>query len=357
MNVNFNLNEKCGIYIIINTVNGKRYIGSSKNIYDRLCEHKSNLKNNKGHNVHLQAAWNKYGEDKFICCAIEFCEELKRFDREQYYINCFHPEYNLTENVVANTGHIPTKECREKISKTLKRKYSSGEIITYKQDHNWKHVYLYDIYTLSLYKEYDNLANCIRDLFGNKTKHSATIEKVCNSLLKNRYIGSLQELKTRDEIANYVYKKLPYCKTPYNYLIIEKNNKMYYMRTTVDCYKYFGISRSMIFKNLNATKENPYISKKFDLKLYFTKTFIKITNAVPLEESKELLSGNIGKIPEKENPEINSEIKKSGSLYSVECETCNLYTKLGCMSSSYYCIKNKNIIIPRVSDTPTEISG
>ena len=83
----------------------------------------------------------------------------------------------------------------------------------------------------------------------------------------------------------------------------------------------------------------------------------KKINAVSLEESKELLSGNIGKIPEKENPEINSEIKKSGSSYSVECETCNLYTKLGYMSSSYYCIKNKNIIIPRVSDTPTEISG
>ena len=129
------------------------------------------------------------------------------------------------------------------------------------------------------------------------------------------------------------------------------------MRTAVDCCKYFGISRSMIFKNLNATKENPYISKKFDLKLYFTKTFIKITNAVPLEESKELLSGNIGEISGKENPEISSEIKKSEPSYSVECETCNLYTELGCIPSSYSCIKNKNIIIPRVSDTPTEISG
>ena len=31
-------------------------------------------------------------------------------------------------------------------------------------------------------------------------------------------------------------------------------------------------------------------------------------------------SGNIGEIPEKENPEINSETKESESSYSVECE-------------------------------------
>lgn len=40
--------------------------------------------------------------------------------------------------------------------------------------------------------------------------------------------------------------------------------------------------------------------------------------AVPIEKSSELLSGNIGENPAKENPEINSEIAKgSESSYSV----------------------------------------
>ena len=43
--------------------------------------------------------------------------------------------------------------------------------------------------------------------------------------------------------------------------------------------------------------------------------------AVPIEESSELLSGNIGESPNQDNTEINSEITKgSESSYSVESE-------------------------------------
>ena len=36
--------------MIINLINGKRYIGSSMNIYQRLHDHIHNLKNNCAHN-------------------------------------------------------------------------------------------------------------------------------------------------------------------------------------------------------------------------------------------------------------------------------------------------------------------
>ena len=48
-----NLRFKCGIYIFINLENGKRYVGSSNNLYNRLHEHYHNLKNNKSHNKHF----------------------------------------------------------------------------------------------------------------------------------------------------------------------------------------------------------------------------------------------------------------------------------------------------------------
>lgn len=64
-----------------------------------------------------------------------------------------------------------------------------------------------------------------------------------------------------------------------------------------------------------------------------------------------------------ENPEINLEIKESKASYSVEGETCPYISMLLengiCLSSICpgACHKFKNIILPRVSDIPTEISG
>ena len=74
-----------GIYTINNTVDGKVYVGSSANLYERKAAHWNHLKNNKHHNPHLQNAWNKYGKDCFvfeavmvvpIICLIEFEQKI-----------------------------------------------------------------------------------------------------------------------------------------------------------------------------------------------------------------------------------------------------------------------------------------
>ena len=56
---------KTGIYIIKNILNNKKYVGSSTNIGKRWRDHKWYLKENKHHNSHLQASYNKYGLDSF----------------------------------------------------------------------------------------------------------------------------------------------------------------------------------------------------------------------------------------------------------------------------------------------------
>lgn len=54
-----------GIYIITNLINGKYYIGRSRDVFSRLSGHKSDLNKNKHKNRHLQFAWDKYKEENF----------------------------------------------------------------------------------------------------------------------------------------------------------------------------------------------------------------------------------------------------------------------------------------------------
>lgn len=59
------------IYKIINTVNGKFYVGSTTNTSERFRVHRNRLRKGRHHSQHLQAAWNKYGEKIFVFHVIE----------------------------------------------------------------------------------------------------------------------------------------------------------------------------------------------------------------------------------------------------------------------------------------------
>ena len=61
-----------GIYCITNLHNNKKYIGKTKDMKKRFNQHLGNLnKNHKDHqNEHIQNAWNKYGEKRFIFQAL-----------------------------------------------------------------------------------------------------------------------------------------------------------------------------------------------------------------------------------------------------------------------------------------------
>lgn len=90
-----------GIYKIENLINGKIYIGQSKQIRQRWSEHKKELRRNKHTNEYLQRAWNKYGEENFKHEVLEFCSEDQLDERECYYIDLYdamNPQfgYNLT---------------------------------------------------------------------------------------------------------------------------------------------------------------------------------------------------------------------------------------------------------------------
>ena len=65
------------IYKIRNVTNEKFYVGSTNNTRERFRTHRNKLRGNKHHCKHLQAAWNKYGED---CFKFEVIEQVASSD-------------------------------------------------------------------------------------------------------------------------------------------------------------------------------------------------------------------------------------------------------------------------------------
>ena len=321
--INRKLNKKCGIYIITNVENGKRYVGSSKDLYGRLHDHMCELNRNSAHNAHLQSAWNKYGQDSFEYGILEYCELSERFKREQYYIDVLKPEYNLTTEVVANFGHTPSKKTKQKISETLKRRYAAKEIFTYKQQHNWISVHLYNVITFEYLGYFNNLADVARRI---KYKHGSN-KAMLKTLMLGKYIVTRNKFKNISDLKNYVYENILKLETSpiygNRYLIVKNksNSSIQYFKSIRECAEKLGISQSTIMKNLTATEENPYVHKKIPtFEIYFTKIYQHLPyDATPVPEG---LVDNKPKSAEAcdGNAEVNVEIKESTSPYSVEIE-------------------------------------
>jgi len=148
--------ENCGIYKIINKINGKYYVGSSKHISTRWNCHKNLLNNSLHYNDFLQRSWNKYGNENFEFIVIKNCNESDLLLEEQMYLNECKINPKLSYNQIYSAGGggdfsietikkmkksrnnfkgennprfgIPLpNETREKISMANKRNYSIKE--------------------------------------------------------------------------------------------------------------------------------------------------------------------------------------------------------------------------------------
>lgn len=82
------------VYFIKNKINNKLYVGSTKNFKIRIIQHKSDLNLNRHSNSRLQLDCNLYGSKSFeFIIAEENIKSDQRYEKEQYYIDC----YNLSE--------------------------------------------------------------------------------------------------------------------------------------------------------------------------------------------------------------------------------------------------------------------
>ena len=115
-----------GIYLIVNTVNGKVYVGQAVDIQRRWRRHKTDLRGGYHTNKRLQRAWNKYSEGTFEFRVLELCSVEQLDLREQFYLNYYMTErccYNIAKDVRASSRGIQhTEESKLKMSISAKHR-------------------------------------------------------------------------------------------------------------------------------------------------------------------------------------------------------------------------------------------
>lgn len=139
--------NRIGIYCIRNIVNNHVYIGSSVNITKRIRNHFGYLRTGKHRNCHLQHAYDKYGECNFRFRVLKLCETQELLQFEQYFIDLYNPEYNIThiagrvemtDSMKHKISESMTPDIRDHISKVQKgipRPYMLGT--QHAKGHRW----------------------------------------------------------------------------------------------------------------------------------------------------------------------------------------------------------------------------
>ena len=106
-----------GIYLITNKINGKRYVGKSLHLRDRIYRHILKEDPNKI----LYKAFNKYGLENFVVNILYQNENISEkclFQLETEYIEklgTYAKEYNMTKGGEGISGHKYSKEERQKM--------------------------------------------------------------------------------------------------------------------------------------------------------------------------------------------------------------------------------------------------
>ena len=100
-----------GVYSIRNKINGKEYIGSSKNIEKRWNEHRM-----MRHVYHpkLYEAFKKYGIDNFEFTVVQECKEEELNELELHFIHTRKPKYNTI-------GLPRSEETRKRVSEGTRK--------------------------------------------------------------------------------------------------------------------------------------------------------------------------------------------------------------------------------------------
>jgi group I intron endonuclease len=106
------LAQQHGVYLIENSLNGHKYVGSSRDLNHRRMAHLYHLRAGKHQSSHMQRAFDKYGEAAFVFRVLVVCETSELLRYEQHFLDSFHPEYNNATVAANRAGWKHTEEWR-----------------------------------------------------------------------------------------------------------------------------------------------------------------------------------------------------------------------------------------------------
>lgn len=190
--------KTCGIYKIENIINGKVYIGQSVEIEKRKNRHLRELREGKHKNIHLQRAFDKYGEDSFKHIIIEKCHKAKLNEREKFWISFYNSNnynYGYNQDSGGQEGKVMNEDARNRIGSS--RIYPTGcevhnSLFDEKDVVDIKYMLLEGYDTCSIALKYNVGKHAILNIRNLKTY--IEIAEEVNELLFNTYdIGNIIE--------------------------------------------------------------------------------------------------------------------------------------------------------------------
>lgn len=110
---------KSGIYRWVNNNNNKSYVGSAVDLKERFMNY-FNINHLIGNSSMLiNRALIKYGYTDRRSVILEYCKPEDRFERENYYLGLFEPEYNILKAANVMPDRTGIKASEESILKRI----------------------------------------------------------------------------------------------------------------------------------------------------------------------------------------------------------------------------------------------
>lgn len=114
--------KKSGIYGIVNTNDGRTYVGQAIDIWKRCGQHFASLKRGDHPNIRMQRAFIRDGAESFRFFIIAFCGLESLDDKESEWIAFHKVRYNICDIGCSRRGVTASDETRKKLSDAKKGK-------------------------------------------------------------------------------------------------------------------------------------------------------------------------------------------------------------------------------------------
>ena len=247
------LGGKSGIYKL--SAGGHIYIGSSKNLYARLAEHRTDLRENRHSNEFLQRVYNKNGIENMQVDIVEYCDPEIRLDREKFWIKEFNADMNMQDPV----DHTLSEESRKKLSESVRKGLAEGK---YKTKYDFCEIEVYDYF--GNYVETSNRADIVE-------KYNISLKDVITCAGGYKKGISKNGLRFRYTASKVPVQKfepnLMFLGSHFVFMYVDESGKEQYAFSTVkNCWEFFAKhihdSEIRIVPKLRALVEDNYPGKR-----------------------------------------------------------------------------------------------